>query len=143
MTAPRGVRNNNPGNLDRNPDVIWQGEDRSEGALAREKRFCVFLTPEYGFRALVRTLVTYQDKHKLRTVDQMIRRWAPPSENDTTAYVRQVASALGVAPDRPLDIHAPETAFQFAKAIARHENGGNFWGDQVIRDGVELAGVRA
>ena len=96
-STPRGVRNNNPGNIDR-ISTPWQGEDRSAAAIAREQRFCVFLTPQAGFRALAKTLLTYQRKHGLRTVKEIIGRWAPPVENDTGAYVRQVAAAVGVAP---------------------------------------------
>ncbi|MGV7185697.1 structural protein P5 [Xanthomonas axonopodis] len=140
MAPPRGVRNNNPGNIDRT-GVAWQGEDRTAAARAREARFAVFDTPEYGFRALVKTLLTYQRKHDLRTVRGIINRWAPPVENDTGAYVREVAKALGVELDQRINVEAPATAFQLAKAIARHENGGNFWGDAVIWDGVELAGI--
>ncbi|RWU12462.1 structural protein P5 [Xanthomonas phaseoli] len=137
---PRGVRNANPGNIDRTK-TVWQGEDRSASAVERESRFAVFDSPEYGFRALVKTLLTYQRKHGLRTVRGIINRWAPPVENDTGAYARQVATALGVDVDQRINVEAPATAFQLAKAIAKHENGGNFWGDAVIWDGVELAGI--
>src|SRR3546814_2962731 len=63
--------------------VPWIGEDRSPEAREREHRFCVFKTPEHGFRALVRVLLTYQRKYRLRTVAGMIDRWAPPVENNT------------------------------------------------------------
>lgn len=142
MTSPRGVRNFNPGNLDRTA-TVWQGENRSEAAIAREPRFAVFDSPEYGFRALVKTLLTYQRKYGLLTVRSIINRWAPPSENNTNAYAAEVAKALGVDVTTVIRVDEPATAFQLAKAIARHENGGHFWGDEVIRDGVELAGIRS
>ncbi|MEB1611440.1 structural protein P5 [Xanthomonas arboricola] len=110
MAPPRGVRNNNPGNIDRT-GVAWQGEDRIAAARAREARFAVFDTPEYGFRALVKTLLTYQRKHGLRTVRDIINRWAPPVENDSGAYARQVATALGVDVDQRINLEAPATAF--------------------------------
>lgn len=141
MARPRGVRNNNPGNIDRT-GTPWQGENRTEAARQREVRFAVFDTPEYGFRALVKTLLTYQRKYGLRTVRGIIDRWAPPSENNTSAYAVEVAKALGVSLDVRIDVEAPATAFQLAKAIARHENGGNYWGDDVIWEGIELAGIR-
>jgi hypothetical protein len=138
--APRGVRNNNPGNIERT-GVPWIGEDRTPAARASEHRFCVFKSPEYGFRALVRVLLTYQRKYRLRTVAQMIDRWAPPVENNTGSYVREVARALGVKPGDRIDVTNYDTAFDMAKAIARHENGGHFWPDSVIAQGVVLAGV--
>lgn len=136
--TPRGVRNNNPGNIDRT-GVVWQGEDRSAAALANERRFCVFVTPEAGFRALAKTLLTYQNKHGLRTVRDMINRWAPPVENDTSAYVRQVANEVGVGATEIVSLSRPVTLFRMARAIARHENGGLFWADAVIERGVNEA----
>ncbi len=142
MAAPRGVRNNNPGNIDRS-SVAWQGEDRSEKARKQEARFCVFTSAEFGFRALAKVLQTYQNKHGLRTVKAIINRWAPPVENITSAYVREVAKALNVDPDARIDVTNFDSAFGIAKAIARHENGGHYWSDEVIVKGLELAGVRA
>ncbi|HCT26877.1 MAG TPA: structural protein P5 [Stenotrophomonas sp.] len=136
--APRGVRNNNPGNIDRT-SVIWQGEDRSADARAREGRFCVFLTPQAGFRALAKTLLTYQRKHGLRTVKEIIGRWAPPVENDTGAYVRQVADAVGVSPSEVIRLDNPVTLGRLATAIAKHENGGLYWPADVIAAGVAEA----
>jgi len=138
MAVPRGVRNNNPGNIDRSARP-WQGEDRSPAARAREHRFAVFTTPAAGFRALARTLLTYRARHGLRTVQAIINRWAPPTENLTSAYVREVASALNVAPDAPIDVRDEPTMFAIAKAIARHENGGDHWADETIREGLRLA----
>ena len=137
---PRGVRNNNPGNIDRS-GTPWQGEDRSEAARLREKRFCVFLTPAAGFRALAKLMLTYRNKHGLRTVSGIINRWAPPKENDTNAYAVQVARELGVSPNATIDVTKARTMFAIVKAIASHENGGDYWPDEVIREGVRNAGV--
>lgn len=142
MTSPRGYRNNNPGNLDRGKQP-WVGEDRSPEARAREHRFAVFTTPEYGFRAMARTLLTYRNKHFLRTVRAVIDRWAPPNENNTSAYVTAVADALGVHPDDLIDVRQPETMQGLLRAIARHENGGHYWHDSIIRGGIRLAGIGA
>lgn len=101
----------------------------------------MFLTPEAGFRALAKTLLTYRSKHRLRTVQGIINRWAPPHENVTSAYVREVAKALGVEPSEPIDVRNFRTLSLLAKAIARHENGGHYWADQVIHDGVRQAGI--
>jgi hypothetical protein len=54
---------------------------------------------------LARTLITYQDKHGLRSIRQIISRWAPPVENNTNAYVRAVAADTGLDADQPLDLH--------------------------------------
>lgn len=137
-STPRGVRNNNPGNIDRT-STPWQCEDRSVAAIAREQRFSVFLTAQAGFRALAKTLLTYQRKHGLRTVKEIIGRWAPPVENDTGAYVRQVAAAVGVAPSEVIRLDNAVTLGRLATAIARHENGGMYWRQEVIHAGVAEA----
>ncbi|WP_313319574.1 structural protein P5 [Stenotrophomonas sp.] len=135
---PRGVRNNNPGNLDRGA-IVWRGEDRSAAALASEKRFCVFETPQAGFRALARTLLTYQNKHGLRTVREMINRWAPPVENNTEAYIAQVAREVGVGSREIVSLSKQVPLQRMVTAIARHENGGLFWDEAVIEAGVRQA----
>jgi seryl-tRNA synthetase len=57
--TPRGIRNNNPGNIRRNGDP-WQGLAERQGDV----EFFTFKTiPIYGIRALARTLIAYQDKH--------------------------------------------------------------------------------
>lgn len=137
-STPRGVRNNNPGNIDRT-STLWQGEDRSAAAIAREGRFCVFLTPQAGFRALAKTLLTYQRKHGLRTVKEIIGRWAPPVENNTTAYVQQVANAVGVSPSEVIRLDNPVTLGRLATAIAKHENGGMYWNADVVAAGIAEA----
>jgi len=135
---PRGVRNANPGNIDRTK-TVWQGEDRSAAALRREPRFCVFETPQAGFRALAKTLLTYQSKHGLRTVRDMINRWAPPKENDTEAYITQVAREVGVGSREIVSLRKQVALQRMVTAIARHENGGLFWDEVVIEAGVRQA----
>lgn len=136
--ATRGVRSNNPGNIDRTK-TVWQGEDRSADALRREPRFCVFETPQAGFRALAKTLLTYQNKHGLRTVRDMINRWAPPKENDTEAYITQVAREVGVGSREIVSLSKQVPLQRMVTAIARHENGGLFWDEAVIEAGVRQA----
>ena len=133
----RGVRNSNPGNLDKSPANKWQG-------LADEQpdsRFATFKSPEYGIRALARTLISYQDKHNLRTVRGIINRWAPPVENDTGAYVRRVARDMGVGPDDAIDVHDAAYLKPLTVAIIAHENAGYAYPDAVVDKALVLAGV--
>lgn len=57
----RGVRNNNPGNIRRVSGVTWQGQAKDQTGA----EFVVYVSPEMGVRALVRTLLTYNKAHKL------------------------------------------------------------------------------
>ncbi|MFY3697382.1 LPD5 domain-containing protein [Achromobacter xylosoxidans] len=113
--APRGIRNNNPGNIQKGAG--FQGEVESN-----DPRFATFATPEDGIRAIGMNLLTYQRQHGLDTVQGILNRWAPPSENDTGAYVGQVARALGVEPNQQLDLSDPATLTGLTAAIIRHEN---------------------
>jgi len=139
---PRGVRNANPGNLEWGDK--WQGlvpvNERTD------PRFCQFVSPAYGIRAIARTLITYQDKHNIRTVSAAINRWAPPVENDTGSYVRAVQRAVG---GDLVDMHDYQYLRPLVEAIIRHENGvgplktANTWYDSAtIDEGLRLAGVR-
>lgn len=104
--TPRGIRNHNPGNIERG--APWQGlatPEEMTPAQRAETRFCVFRSPKWGIRAIARVLITYQDRHGIRTPRGMIARWAPAAENDTAAYVRAVAGRLGVAHDTAVDVH--------------------------------------
>lgn len=136
MSAPRGIRNNNPGNIRRSADP-WQGlaKDQNDDA------FFQFAEPKWGIRALARVLISYQDKHGLRTVRAIISRWAPPVENKTSSYIDHVAHRLGVGADDPLDIHDYRVLRGLVEAIIAHENGQQPYTDAQIDAGLVLAGV--
>ncbi|RME84157.1 MAG: structural protein [Zetaproteobacteria bacterium] len=131
----RGSRNNNPGNLIDN-GINWKGLDnpRNDG------RYLRFVSPEWGIRALVKVLYAYYHKHGLRTVRAIITRYAPPTENDTEAYVQHVARELGVSPDAPLP-WSRAIVEKLVRAIIKHENGINPYDVATIEKGIELAGV--
>jgi hypothetical protein len=138
MTTARGLRNNNPGNIDYNPANQWQGQLPHDPAI--EKRFARFDTPENGIRALARTLLTYSRKHGLRTVAGIIGRWAPGHENDTAAYVRSVNSVVANhANGAALDVEHPLVLSSLVTAIIHHENGGNPYEAIVVAEGVRRA----
>lgn len=138
MKPSRGVRNNNPGNIDFNKANKWQGQLGLETGVA-SPRFARFDSPENGIRALGKLLRTYQNKHGLKTIEQIISRWAPGVENDTAAYVAQVAKAVGVAPKAPIDVNSATVLWSLVQAIIRHENGYDPYSIEVIREGVSRA----
>lgn len=115
-TEPRGIRNNNPGNVRYDGVTPWRGMVGVDNA-----GFIVFERPEYGIRAMARILTNYSQVHGLNTVAGIINRWAPSSENDTGAYVEHVARVLGVAPDQTIDVQARMA--ELIAVIIRHENG--------------------
>jgi hypothetical protein len=112
----RGIRNNNPGNLRHGPK--WQGLAQFQP----DRDFSLFVDMEHGIRALLINLRTYLQTHNLKTVREIISRWAPANENNTDAYVLAVAESLGVGPDQKI-VGDFGQLLGIAKAIARHENG--------------------
>lgn len=75
----------------------------------------------YGFRAGFVILRTYIRKYRLDTIEKIINRWAPPSENDTGAYVRFVCAKTG---KRPTDlVYFDESLVSVVWAMAWMENG--------------------
>lgn len=129
----RGVRNNNPGNLEASSSNPWVGQTGSDG------RFAKFETPEHGIRALGRNLISYQ-RQGIDTVSDIINRWAPPSDNnDTTAYIKAVCAQLGVTADQPLDASNPDTLQALCAAIIKHENGSQPYSADQLSTGVSAA----
>lgn len=135
MSKPRGIRNNNPGNIDYNKNNAWKGQVGIEDGVAKP-RFAKFDTPQNGVRALAKLLLTYQKKYKLYTPEQILNRWAPPQENDTGAYAQQVARALGVNSNERINLDDEATLFKLVKAIIKHENGSLPYEDSLIMEGV-------
>lgn len=133
---PRGIRNHNPGNIRRSRDP-WQGL----AAQQTDPEFLQFESAKWGIRALARTLITYQDRHGLTTVARIIGRWAPPSENETDAYVRAVTHRMGVNPNARTTVHEYTTLRPLVEAIIQHENGQQPYTGAEIDAALVLAGV--
>ncbi len=116
----RGLRNCNPGNIRRSKDK-WTGLRPRQ----TDPQFFQFESMAYGYRAMMVILRNYQRKYGLRTVSDIIRRWAPPSENNTNAYICAVCRELQipVTYELELDLENKRTLTALAAAISKQENG--------------------
>lgn len=114
---PRGIRNNNPGNL----DYVGQPGAHLETGVPCP-RFAVFPTMADGIRALRDQLLRYGERG-LSTVRAIISVYAPASENPTGAYIYALCSHMGVQPDTVLDLRDPATMQALIAGIATMENG--------------------
>ncbi|WP_417437556.1 virion protein [Idiomarina abyssalis] len=123
--APRGIRNNNPLNIEEN-GTAWEGKAGDDG------RFVVFSSPLYGIRAAARILRTYASKYQLNTISGIVARWAPPVENDTDNYINFVSSKAGVDANAPLN---DETYPAVIAAMIQMENGDNPYSIDDIKQG--------
>lgn len=122
----RGFRNNNPLNIRRSAD-LWQGA----AAVQTDRAFVQFESMAYGYRAAWKVLDRYclhfRRVRKPYNVSNIIRRWAPPSENDTEAYIRSVVRLSGLGGNenvpRPLTGVDLERTARLLAAMTCVENG--------------------
>lgn len=80
----RGFRNNNPGNIRHGSPWVGLADEQPDSA------FCTFKSVEYGIRAIHRLLHTYASKYGCTNIESIINRYAPPNENNTSAYINTV-----------------------------------------------------
>ncbi len=123
---PRGIRNCNPLNIRRSRDQ-WKG-----------------LLKVQNDKSLLRT---YRVKYQRYSVRTIIERWAPPSENQTRAYIGFVCEEMGVPPNFILNVGSLDDgdtywACELVRAMALVENG-NKCADLIrkeeIKKGYQLA----
>lgn len=119
---PRGIRNNNPLNIRKGSN--WQGEKKPQ----TDRDFEQFESMQYGVRAGFKILRKYMTGYnglteKFNTIEKIIRRWAPPSENNTKAYIEHVSKLTGIP--STLKISFSQRAYMVAivDAMIRHECG--------------------
>nr|WP_257214420.1 virion protein [Vibrio coralliilyticus] len=134
-SLPRGVRNNNPLNIreSENDRTQWNGES----PLDLDKSFEEFTHPVYGFRAGARVLRSYY-RQGYKTLSQMIHRFAPPNENDTSLYVKHVSQWTGIGENQIVDVTDQEQLAKLLHAMSRKEVG-NYYGINMAREGVAMA----
>lgn len=137
MVLPLGIRLHNPGNIEQGQP--WEG-------LASQQvhpRFARFVTPEYGIRAIHKILQAYHNKYNIQDIAHYIARWAPPKENNTPAYIKHVDDIVTEATaEEPINIMDPGTAFHMVTGIIAHENSNFQYPDEVVWNGLKLAGVK-
>ena len=91
----RGVRNCNPLNIERG--TKWKGLRPEQ----TDKRFCQFVSMQYGWRAGLVILRNYikgnnAARKPFDTIEKIINRWAPPKENNTSSYIKAVCEDVGI-----------------------------------------------
>jgi hypothetical protein len=116
--TPRGLRNNNPLNIRPSADT-FQGEIKGN-----DKSFKTFSSMPYGYRAAFVTLATYNSRG-WNTIEKIISRWAPPSENNTDGYIKNVEKWSGVPRGKELTLADGAYYAMIVAAMSFVENGVN------------------
>lgn len=78
------IGNNNCLNIRSSKSFKWLGQ------TGDTRGFCDFESIDYCIRAGAYLIMRSYRRAGCRTLDQIIRRWAPPSENDTQKYIEFV-----------------------------------------------------
>lgn len=132
----RGLRNNNPGNL-----VIssndWEG--KIPEAQNTDGTFEQFTTANYGIRAMAYDLMHDVNQNGY-TLQQLITEYAPPSQNDTGAYINYVSSVTGLQPGERVTFSYLLLS-EMLRVIIQVENGSQnaaMISDQDITDSIAL-----
>jgi hypothetical protein len=140
--TPRGIRNNNPLNIDYHANNPWQGLDSPPS----DGRFCRFVEPQWGVRAAILIIRNY-NKRGLDTLRQIISAWAPATENNVENYIGFVARKTGFQAGTTIDGHDKATMLPLLKAMCLMECGpapagtanGNWLDDAVWEAGWSLS----
>ena len=120
---PLTIRNNNPGYL----RVAGQdGAEKGEGGFAR------FKTAEAGMLAM-RKQIVLDTQTRGQTLKEFINKYAPPSENETTKYLKTVSDTIGVKPDQKV----PENLIDDLQKIMMRLEGGQVSLDYFMKEDEE------
>lgn len=114
----RGIRNNNPGNL-----------RASRLASGKDDGFSTFATMVDGYRAMAEQLKMYWNAG-LDNVASIVTKYAPASENNTSAYIDSVVSSMRkdlgtkeLVATTSLDLGDRRVLKSLVDAMIDHENG--------------------
>lgn len=108
---------NNPGNLRR---------------AGQSSGFAQFSSPAEGLRAMARQLKLYQNRDGLNTLQGIIGKYAPASENDVDTYVGNVSKRTGFGANEKLNLNDPETLSKVISAMTKQENSKSNYTPKVV-----------
>ncbi len=113
IDGTRAWRNTNAGNI-RSSEFATKN-----GAIGRAGGFAVFPDEDTGMRAIKQLM---QSKSYINlTVAGAISRYAPPAENDTAAYHRQIQKLTGLSINKPIRDLTDAELDKLARAIKQIE----------------------
>jgi hypothetical protein len=129
-----GIRNNNPGNLE------YRGQTGAvrAGGSPFDRRFASFRTPQEGLAAMARQL-ELDSGRGLNNLTSLLGSYAPPGENDTAAYIADVAAKLHMGAGQSLNLSDPAMLSNLMNAMIAHEQGSNPYRAGDVRSAAEQA----
>jgi murein DD-endopeptidase MepM/ murein hydrolase activator NlpD len=165
-TTSTGIRNNNYLNV-KNGASPWL-DAGGKNSQTDERGHAVFGDPAYGVRAGIILLRTYFLTHNLRTIAEILSRWAPASDtigslpggppNSPLEYSTFVAGRVGVGYNVKLDLFKEDKTIgnisrlrDLFSAMAEYEIGNGFKvpedvfnaGLEIVQPGITAGGTAA
>lgn len=119
--APRGIRNNNAGNIAApSHGRLWSGAVGVDDA-----GYMVFRTASIGLVAIITNLKAYHTKHGIDTPAGVVARWTNISDTpeQRKAYTAFICARIGAGPNQRLDMTDPVILVGLMKSIVFYENG--------------------
>ncbi|TDB45133.1 hypothetical protein [Photorhabdus luminescens] len=135
LKSSRGVRNNNPLNM----NFVHQ-----TGAVPEDNpkpRFAKYPDAFSGLRATAHQLSRYfhgkTTGTKLQTIASIVPVWAPEKDhNKTKQYIANVSKMMGVSKDTVLDLTDPDVMQRLIDNMMIVESGGNPYSPEFIRSAI-------
>ncbi len=129
---PRGIRNNNPGNLN------FVGQEGASKEGGDNGRFAVFPSMAHGISALYKQLQLYF-RRGINTISSIVNKYAPAGDgNDVASYISALVNATGKGANDALDAGDTPTIARLMKGIVDHENGKGYISSSDIMGGIQL-----
>jgi len=140
VTIPRGIRLNNPGNI-RLSKIRWLGQVAM--SAQDDPDYVRYIEPVYGIRAIAKIFHSYAARGIL-SISGIIHSWAPPTENDTDSYVKDVLIFMNTGHDVSIVgantlVDSRNLTLLLVPAIIHHEQGVQPYAADLIQHAIDLA----
>ena len=143
-TDPRGLRNNNPGNI-KTDQTEWVGLRPKD--LQLDPVFFQFTAMRFGIRAMVRILKNYNRKHNINSVRGVSERWAPSDDGNVplqhAGIILSHCQGVCQSIDDHISLLRSETLFGIVRGIMVAENGpkAETVSDETVLKGIDLESI--
>ena len=135
-SIPRGIRTNNPLNIRKGNN--WRGERVNQKDNAFEEYESMAYGVRAGFILIKRYMSGYNGlTERFNTIEKIIRRWAPPTENATQKYIDAVAQETGISPSLKLSFDDRRSMCAIVGAMI-HVECGQHIDPSIIETGYDL-----
>lgn len=106
---------NNPFNIRFSNNNNWVGQ------LTSDNGFCTFRSIDFGVRAMLMILCRYNNIG-ISTIEGIINRFAPTSENPTSSYISFVCNRMCVSKSYEINVFCPLDVYDFLQQISMFES---------------------